>query len=139
MDQPRLAHRCGEVRRALFQGPIDCFHERSEVIRAVVPLTVDEEGWGSVHTAAHAAAEIRFYAGFKLLRLQGLEQLGGRKMQLLCQLWQKFVIAQARLVFKEQVVHSPKFTVRSGEFRGLGRRLCKWMHLGQGKVAEYKR
>src|ERR1700692_4903621 len=49
--------------RRLLQYQIDCLHQRSKVIRAVVPLTIDEEGGGSVNTAAHSPGEIRFYAG----------------------------------------------------------------------------
>jgi thiol-disulfide isomerase/thioredoxin len=117
------------------------FFDRGRHVRefrcVFVALIVDEEGWRSIHPAAHAAHEIGLDPGQVLMAFQRSLQFLGRHSDLGGQLFQERN-AETALTFKDAVVHFPEMPCRSREFSRLRRGFRKRMNFGQRKIAEDK-
>src|SRR5262245_6257542 len=101
-------------RRALQGG-----EQGPDLIRVVVSHTVDEEGWGAIHSAPNAAHEVLADPrSVNMLSQLVVEPLDVEPEHL--SIDTKILVAQAHLVLIEEVMHLPEFALSSRSFSGLG-------------------
>src|SRR5262245_57588799 len=124
---------------------VPSFREVSELTRklmwstpiAVETYAVDEERWRSIHAATNAAREIAANALGHVVVLECLADTRKVEAQL-AGVAEQISIAQAILVFVQQIVHGPELSLKRRSLghprrsRGVGMCLGKW------KVAEHE-
>src|SRR6267143_2771924 len=103
----------------LMPGSLQSTKQGLELVRTVVPRTIDVKGRRAVHSAPHAAQEV-------LVDPFGVDVLGQLFVEPLdvetelLGVGAEVLVAQAPLVLVEEVVHLPELALGSGSLGGLG-------------------
>src|SRR5260221_13123458 len=99
-----------------------------EIVGAVVPLAIDEEGWRPIHAAAHSAQEMLAHQlGVRMRREIQLEaaDVEADYRGVLSEV----DVVEGVLVREEHVMHLPELALRARRFGGLRSRFRTRMHL----------
>ena len=125
---------CSLERGFQFCSLLDGFDHAFEVVRSVVAVTVDVEGWGALDFGGDAAVEVGLDARDVGSFGESVLEVFGGEAERDCGL-EEHGVAQITLVLEESVVHLPELAVGGGELGCFGGVLGVGMHL-QRKVAE---
>src|SRR3989442_9512917 len=100
-------------------GSLQSAEQGLELVRTVVPRTIDVKGWRAVHAAPHAAQEVLADPfGVDVLGQLFVEHLDVQAE--LLGVGAEALAAQAPLLLVEEVVHLPELALGRGSLGGLG-------------------